>query len=120
MKKSTLIAIAAALTAIASELGVTGATNAADNDTDDTPETPAAPTSGRGSRGPRAAKPKEEVEAPAGKTVEELKAIIKPLIDDARGEEVKKLIAKHGGTKLADLPPEAHEAFIKDIDAISY
>jgi len=121
MKKSTLIAIAAALAAIAAELDTTGAVAAINDETDtpdnDTQETTPAPTSGRGSRGPR--KPKEEAEAPVGKTLDELKAIIKPLIDDARGDEVKKIIAKYGAS-LKEIPAEKHADFIKDIDAISY
>lgn len=58
-------------------------------------------------------------ETVAGKPESELRELIKPLVEDGRGEEVKKLIAKHGGTKLSDLPAAAHAAFIRDIEGLT-
>lgn len=46
--------------------------------------------------------------------------LIKPLVDNAQGEDVKKVIAKYSKTGLKDLPA-AHQAdFEKDIAALNY
>lgn len=121
MTKATLLAIAAFAGAIAR--------TAKDLATDACPEPDTAPpadpqpTTRRG-RGPAKTEtpPQPEKEKPAadatGKSESGLRELIQPLVDVGRGAEVKKLIAKHGGTKLSDLPAAAHAAFISDIEGL--
>lgn len=59
-----------------------------------------------------------EPAAPVGKTYEELKEIIRPVVEDGQQEAVKKLIVKHGGAVLKDIPAQNHEAFTKDVQAL--
>lgn len=64
---------------------------------------------------------KAPAETPAkGKTKEELMAIIQPAVDAGQGAAVKKLIPKHGGTSLADIPPANQAAFIADVEALVF
>lgn len=129
MKQTTRIAIAtliaaagAALTAIAKEFceNVSLGTE------------PATPEEEKPKRGRKAAAAQPETPAetvapaPAaptitGKTYEELKAIIKPVVEAGNGEDVKKVIAKYA-TNLKELEgkPEHHEAFEKEIAALVY
>jgi len=124
MKKSTIDAISVAIAAILEDLG-----GAATDNTPESPATPpageAAPKRGRG-RPPTepTSTPPSEPEKPAepavkGKTTEELKAIIAPAVEAGMGEDVKKIIAKHGGTKCADIPAANHVAFARDIEALT-
>lgn len=59
-----------------------------------------------------------------GKTYDELREVIAPLIKDNQGEAVKAAIAKYatggGGLKELATLPQHHAAFIKDIEALSY
>lgn len=61
----------------------------------------------------------DEGETPQGKTYEELRALIEPLVKGGQGAEVKKIIAKYG-TTLKDMPPQHHAAFEKDLATLSY
>ncbi len=73
------------------------------------------------STAPEDTKTPPEVPASNGeKSYEELKALIKPLVEEGRGEEVKKVIAKYstGGLKMMEV--QHHANFEKDITALSY
>lgn len=65
--------------------------------------------------------PKEEKPATTAtsKTYDELKAIIKPFVEDGQGAEVKKIIAKYAPS-LKEIDPKDHAAFEKDIAALGY
>lgn len=63
---------------------------------------------------------KEEPATPTGKTLDELKALIKPAVEAGAGAEVKKVIVKHGGSQLSDIPAANHAAFEADIAALVY
>jgi len=58
----------------------------------------------------------QSLNAPSDKIESELRELIRPLAESGQGEKVKELTVKHGGTKLADIPPQAHAAFIKDVE----
>ncbi len=58
--------------------------------------------------------------ASAGKSLDELRDAIKPLVEEGKGDEVKKVIAKYGAGALKDIPADKAEAFIKDIEAMKY
>src|SRR5262245_39951680 len=60
------------------------------------------------------------VEEPKGMPLDDLKALIDEPVKDGQGKQVKDLIAKHGGTKLSDLPAENHAAFAADIEGMVY
>tara|TARA_R110000868_G_scaffold102236_2_gene281565 strand:- start:222 stop:596 length:375 start_codon:yes stop_codon:yes gene_type:complete len=60
-----------------------------------------------------------ETKAPEGKTYEEMREAIKPLVEEGRGEEVKKVIAKYSEGGLKELPVDKQGAFIKDIEALT-
>lgn len=47
------------------------------------------------------------------------KALIKPLLDDGKGAEVKAIVAKYSKTGLKDLPASSQAAFEKDIEGAS-
>lgn len=113
MKQTTLIAIAVALAAVAYELNPEGAP-AGEEGATDTPK-PRGRPKGSGSA-------PAEPEPPKGKTYEELREIIKPAVDDAKGEEVKKLIARSGAKDLKELAtmPDKQAAFIKDVEALTF
>lgn len=68
---------------------------------------------------PEKGKEKEEPAA-EGMSLEALKALIAPAVQAGVGGEVKKLIAKHGGSQLADLPPANHAAFSTDVEGLVY
>lgn len=128
MNKSTLTAIGAALIALGQEL-VNADPSAAPAQPSESPATPE-PAKPRRGRPPAeapttpepekpAAAPEKKAAAPAGaKTEEELRAICTPLIHDGRGEELKGLLTKYGGSKFADLPAENHTAFLRDVEAL--
>lgn len=104
-----------------------------------TPE-PAAPAEAptKPKKTPKAEKPAEkpiepepEPETPApteakeegGKTYDELRELIQPLVKGGQGEDVKKVIAKYapeGGLKVLATLPQHHAAFEKDLAALSY
>jgi len=48
------------------------------------------------------------------------RALIKPLVDAAQGEDVKKVIAKYSKDGLKALPAASQADFEKDIAALSY
>lgn len=86
------------------------------------------PTKPRRGRSPvNPTPPAEETKAPAeptpaagsGKTYEELRELIKPLVEEGRGEEVKKVISKYAGS-LKEIEAKDHAAFEKDITALAY
>jgi hypothetical protein len=66
----------------------------------------------------------ESEEAPTGKSYEELKALIEPLVKEGRGEEVKKLIKKYDPEStppsIKTMPAKNHAAFEKDLATLSY
>jgi len=133
MKPTTKLAIAALISAlgdtfkaIAAELS--GATAPAETQSDPaTPEAPAepAPVKTRKPREPKAEKPVEPepttTEQPKlnGKTYDDMKAVIEPLVKEGRGAEVKATIAKYSPT-LKEMDPAHYAAFEKDIEALSY
>ena len=113
MSKNTLLALAAFITSLA-------------NDTE--ASAPAAPAEAGGEAPPKRGRPPGKAAEPAkepepekakGHTIEELRAAIKPLVEDSRGDEVKALIKKHGGENLSSIPAEKHAAFLKDVDALA-
>ncbi len=123
MTKQTLEAIAA----FAAAIGFT-AKNLASltpvNPVEANPDADPQPAPTRRGRGPAKTTetPPAETEKPAAQATVaglDLRELIRPLVEDGRGEEVKKLIAKHGGTKLSDLPAAAHAAFTRDIEALT-
>lgn len=63
----------------------------------------------------------EQAEKTKAKTYEELKAMIEPLVKNAQGPDVKKVIAKYA-VNLQELAtkPEHHAAFETDLAALSY
>jgi hypothetical protein len=130
MNRTTILAFASAATALASAATAL-ADEAMGGATTDTPtgapagavtggDTTEAPKGARGGRGKAATAPVEE-KKPAeveGKTYEQLRDLISPLVQDGKGEEVKKIIAKYGSS-LKDIPADKHAAFEKDIEALS-
>lgn len=115
-------ALANAATLLAQELGTenTGTT------TTPQPEATAdAPKRGRGrpaaTEAPapveQPATPAPEPAKPAGLSYEELRELIRPLVEAGRGEEVKKEIAKYGSS-LKEIPADKTGAFKKDIEAL--
>lgn len=121
--KSTLLALAAlASAAAATAVAISEEFGGADDSGGE--EAPA--TTGRRGRPPGAKNNPKEEEAPKGKTAAELKEICKDIIEDTEGggpEKLKKLIAKHGGTKdgetrLQFIPEANQAAFLKDADAL--
>jgi hypothetical protein len=70
---------------------------------------------------PAAETPAEESAATeGGKTYEELRAIIEPLVKGGQGEEVKKVIAKYSQAGLKGMEAKHHAAFEKDIQGLAY
>lgn len=117
MTKQTLLCIAAFAAAI-----VTTAKKLTEDSGDapatETPEQP--PATGRRGRAPKEKEnPLAEEPAAQGMTEAALRELIAPLVESGKGTEVKKLIAKHGGTKLNDLPAAAHAAFARDVEALT-
>jgi hypothetical protein len=82
-----------------------------------TVETPAAAA-------PEAAPQPEAAAEGEGKTYDELRALIAPIVKQGaeQGEEVKKIIRKYAGENgtLRTLEARHHAAFEKDIQALSY
>ncbi len=122
-----LAAAGATLNAFAAELGATPFTSA---EPEAQPETPAepAPVKTRKPREPKAEKPVEPVAEPEpeqeqpklnGKTYDDMKAVIEPLVKEGRGAEVKATIAKYSPT-LKEMDPAHYAVFEKDIEALSY
>lgn len=127
---NALIAIAAAATALAAAATalVSGDNScgnvAATPSTDDAPAQDEAPAPAKrrgrppGGAAPAETKPEPEAEQKVGKTLEELRALIEPLVKGGQGDEVKKVIAKYA-PKLSEIDPKDHAAFSKDIEALS-
>lgn len=143
MKPTTKIAIAgllsaagAVLNALATEFG-----NSPSGGGGEAPEVSApaeAPTKPK--KAPKAEKPAEKPADPApaetaaeepaaapaegGKTYEELKAIIAPLVASGEGLQVKAIIKKYDPEStppsLKTMPAKNHAAFEKDIQALTY
>jgi hypothetical protein len=138
MKQTTRIAIAGLLSAAGSVL--TALASEFNSEAPASPESAATPT-------PEPAKPvkakKEKPAAPvveekpaepetpaesaeepsaSGKTYEDMKAVIAPLVQEGRGEEVKQVIRKHAGAEgtLKTMDPKFYGAFEKDIQALTY
>lgn len=134
MKQTTRTAIAAllhsagkVLSAFAFEFGGTEAVGEPEAQLETTPD-PEKPKRGRKAAAAQPETPAEpaapaEPTAPTvtGKTYEELKAIIKPVVEAGNGEDVKKVIAKFAeNLKALEGKPEHHEAFEKEIAALVY
>jgi hypothetical protein len=132
MKPSTKIAIASLLSAAGAVLSALAAEYSGDIPETPEPETPAPkkPRGGKavaGAAGPtEPATATETVAEPAaaaegeGKSYEELRALIAPLVKDGQGEEVKKIIAKYSDSGLKGMEAKHQAAFEKDIAALSY
>lgn len=131
---NALIAIAAAATALAAaatalvsgEKTTCGNTNPAPTpDAEPVQEEAPAPTKRRG-RPPGNAAPAETAaepepeKKPVGKTLDELREAIRPLVVQGGEQqaEVKKVIAKYA-PKLSEIDPKDHAAFLKDIEALN-
>ncbi len=143
MKTNTRIAIAALLSAAGAALNAFAAElNGSGGEAQPTasPETPAAEKPVKAPKAPKAPKetvqpetpvtpaepetPAEPAEEATGKTYEELKAAIEPIIKAGQGAEVKKLIAKYdpdaATPSIRTMPAKNHEAFLKDLAPLSY
>jgi hypothetical protein len=125
MNKNTIVAFAAAASAFANASlafaqEMSGEVATGTIKAPETPETPSEETksSGRG-RGRAAAAEKEEPAKSSGPTLEDLKALIEPLVKGGQGSEVKSAIAKYTDGKLADMDAKHYAAFLKDIEALS-
>lgn len=132
MKNTTKIALAGLLSAAGSLLNAL----AAEYSGADAPEStaaPVAPDPAKPKKAPKAEKPAEkpadpapteettEASAEGGKSYEELRALIEPLVKGGQGEDVKKVIAKYGANlKEVSTKPQTHAAFEKDLAALSY
>lgn len=136
MNKSIILALATAASALATaaaavaeELGgaCTGKPESpapdplpqASTTGDEAPKRRGRPPTGGAAAEPPATPAPAASAATGGKTYEELRDLIKPLVEEGRGEEVKKVIAKYG-TSLKEIPADKHAAFEKDISALSY
>ena len=51
-------------------------------------------------------------------TLEEVRAKLATLMQSGKQAEVKKLLKKHGGNKLSDVPKENYPALLKDAEAV--
>lgn len=130
MKQTTRITIAALLHSAGSVLTALAAEFNGDDKPQETAATPEEEKPKRGRKAAAAAQPETPAEpaAPAqpeptvtGKTYEELKAIIKPVVEAGQGAEVKAVIAKFAeNLKALEGKPEHHEAFEKEIAALVY
>lgn len=115
MSKSLIIALATAATALANaalHLAEGGeATTVADTGSpvDETGE----PKAKRGR--PAKTEKAEEPEKPQGKSLEELKKLIQPLVDASKGADVKAALKDLGAEKLSELDAKHHDAFEKAI-----
>lgn len=127
MQKTTRIAIAGLLSAAGAALNAFAAElNGGEVSTEPAPE-PAAPKKRKGAAAQpeppvepeKGAEPAPDEDEPKGKTYEELRALIEPLVKDGKGAEVKKIIAKYGAS-LREIQPKDHAAFEKDIATLSY
>ena len=56
--------------------------------------------------------------APEEITLEEVRAKLAALMQAGKQAEVKKLLKKHGGNKLSDVPKENYPALLKDAEAV--
>lgn len=130
MKPTTKIALAGLLSAAGNLLNAFATEFGAEAPA--SPEAAAAPeTPKRGRKPAAAATPAAETaetatdvatpESTAGKTYEELRALIGPLVKAGQGEDVKKVIAKYAANlKELETKPEHHASFEKDLAALAY
>lgn len=133
MKPTTRIALANLLSAagslidaFAAEVG--GPDSIQGEVTGQQPEAPAPKkTRGKAAATPTTEKPAdpaptEETKTEGGKTYDDLRAMIEPLVKAGQGPDVKTVIAKYaeGGLKELATKPEHHAAFEKDLAALSY
>ncbi len=56
--------------------------------------------------------------APEEITLEEVRAKLAALMQAGKQAEVKRLLKKHGGNKLSDVPKENYPALLKDAEAV--
>jgi len=122
--KTAILALAAAASALANaavemlrHIQGDAPTESEPEDNTDTPTAPA--TRGRGRPPKAAAETPAAIPAPVGKTYEELRALIEPLVEDGKGEDVKKIVGKYSQSGLKALPADKQAAFIRDIEALS-
>lgn len=135
MKQTTRNTIAQLLTAAGAVLGSLAVELLGDESTPTTTETAPKATKPKKEKAAAAAPAEPAPAAPAetaqpetpaeaestegGKTYEELRALIKPLVEGGQGAEVKQVIAKYGAS-LKDIPAKHHAAFEKDLAALGY
>jgi len=132
MNKNIVLALAAAASSL-SAAAMAVAQDLSSTDTGSCGQTPE-PTKETSTEAVEEEKPKQRRGRPAaeekpahekdeskasGKTYDDMRAVIKPLVDEARGEEVKKVIAKYA-TSLKEMDPKDYPAFEKDIAALTY
>ena len=115
-----IIALATAASALASvALEIAQAHGAEPQDTQEPSDSTDKPKRGRPAK-----TPEKEPAAPEGKTYEELMELIRPIVEDNKGEAVKKLIAKHvggeGGLQKMATMPHVQAAFEKDLQALAF
>lgn len=116
--KMTILALASAAAALAIAASAVAEEFSTSGENINTPaqEPPAAEAPKRG-RPP--GQPAADKKAPEGKTLDELKEIIKPLVAEGRGAEIKAILKKLDCEALKDLPAEKQAAFLKDVEALS-
>jgi len=120
MNKNTIVAFAAAASAFA-QASLAFAQEMAGETSTPQPEksAPEATEEPKPSgRGRKAAAPVEK-EEPVGKTLADMQALIKPVIEAGNGVAVKAAISKYTDGKLADMDAKHYPAFEKDIEALS-
>jgi hypothetical protein len=113
MTKNILLIIAGAITTIANLFG---------SEHSEMPTgTPDAGAGGdapkRRGRPPGATAAAAEEPETKGKTLDELKELVKPLIEDGQRAEVQAIIKKYGSS-LSQIPADKQAAFVKDIEAL--
>lgn len=107
-KNTTILALAAALTALSAAIVEEYGGEAVETTTAGAAEAPK-----KRGRPAAIAEPAEDF-----KTFEQLQAIIKPLVDDKRALEVRAILKRLGVEKLAELPNEKQAEFLKDVEAL--
>lgn len=84
---------------------------------------PAESGGGESTDKPRRGRPPKEDAAKGGKTLEEMRAIIEPLVKGGQGNDVKACVKKYTEDKangvLKDVDPKDYEALAKDLEALS-
>ncbi len=62
--------------------------------------------------------PEETEPTPQEITLEEVRAKLAALMQRGKQAEVKKLLKKHGGKKLSEIPQKNYPALLKDAEAV--